>query len=252
MPVTPPADAKEDTMTSLIRNLGAALATVLVLQPAAAQAPAVPAPANVVTLSASASIELSMDWLTVVYGTTREGADAAAVQAQLRQALDAALAEARKAAKPGGEVQVRTGSFALTPRYAPKGGIGGWFGQAELVVEGRDTGAIAQLMGRIQTLSISRVGWSLSREAREKVDGEVTAQAITRFRSRADAVSRQFGFSGWAVREVSVGSNEPSPGLPQPTMRVQAMRATAAEESLPVEAGKALVTATVSGAVQMK
>jgi hypothetical protein len=49
-----------------------------------------------------------------------------------------------------------------------------------------------------------------------------------------------------------VSSNEPAP--PQPMMRVQAMRAgvAVAEESLPVEAGKALVTVTVAGTVQMK
>lgn len=240
-------------MKPLSRQACAAAAAALALGPlgpAAAQGQAPAQPANVVALSASATVEMTMDWLTVVYGTTREGADAAAVQAQLRQALEAALVEARKAAKPGGDVQVRTGAFALNPRYAPKGGINGWIGQAELVVEGRDTGAIAQTMGRIQTLSVSRVGWSLSREAREKVEGEVTAQAIARFRSRAEAVARQFGFSGYAVREVNVSGNEPPVGV-QPMLRGRAMAAESSDASLPVEAGKAQVTAMVSGTVQM-
>ena len=47
--------------------------------------------------------------------TTREGQDAATVQSQLKQALDAALAEARKAARPG-QVEVQTGNFSLYPR----------------------------------------------------------------------------------------------------------------------------------------
>jgi predicted secreted protein len=219
--------------------------------PAAAQGQGQPAPAeNVVSLSATATVEMGMDWLTVVYGTNRDGADAATVQAQLRQALDTALAEARKAAKPGGEVQVRTGGFYLNPRYAPKGGINGWQGGVELIVEGRDTQAIAALMGRIQTLTISRVGWSLSREAREKVEGDVTAQAIMRFRARAEAVSKSFGLSSYSIREVNVSANEPQGGM-APMMRARGM-AAAQEESLPVEAGKAQVTATVSGTVQMK
>ncbi|MBL8342769.1 MAG: SIMPL domain-containing protein [Rubrivivax sp.] len=208
-----------------------------------------PQPANVVSLSATATMELTMDWLTVVFNTQREGTDAAAVQSQLRQALDTALAEARKAARPG-EVLVRTGAFTLHPRYGQKGGISGWQGHAELVIEGRDTPTIAQMMGRIQTLTIGRVGWSLSREAREKVEGEVAAQAIARFRTRADAVARQFGLSGYTIREVSVTGNEPG-GPPVVMMRTQAAR-SGADESLPVEAGKAQVTATVSGTVQMK
>lgn len=225
-----------------------ALAAVAALGQAGAQS--LPPPQNVVSLNASATVEVSKDWLTVVLATTREGTDAAAVQSQLKQALDTALAEARKLAKPG-QVEVQTGGFSLQPRYAPKGGINGWQGSAELIVEGRDTPAIAQLAGRVQSLSIARVGFSLSREAREKVEADVTAQAITRFRSRAEAVARQFGFGGYVVREVTVASNEPQAGM-VPMMRVQAARASMADEALPVEAGKASVTATVNGSVQMK
>jgi predicted secreted protein len=216
---------------------------------AQAQAPQLTPPQNLVSLSASATVELSRDWLTIVLATTREGSEAAGVQGQLRQALDAALTEARNAARPG-QVEVQTGGFSLAPRYAPKGGIAGWQGSAELIVQGRDTQAIAQLAGRLQTLSIARVGFSLSREARERVEAEVTAEAIARFRSRADAVSQQFGFDGYTVREVNVSSD---PGLMQspPLMRAQAARMPA-DDALPVEAGKALVSATVSGSVQMR
>ncbi len=208
---------------------------------------------NVVSLSASASVEVQKDWLAIVFSTTREGADAAAVQSQLRQALDAALIEARKIAKPG-QVEVQTGGFSLYPRYSQKPNaapvINGWQGSTELVVEGRDVQAISLLTGRIATLTIGRVAFSLSREAREKVEADVAAQAISRFRARAEAVSKQFGFSGYTVREVAVNTESPGPA-PMPMMRAQAMRASA-EESLPVEAGKASVTAQVSGSVQMR
>jgi predicted secreted protein len=231
------------------------------------QAQTLPAPQNVLGLNASASVEVTKDWLTVVFATAREGSDAASVQSQLRQALETALAEARKAAQPG-QVEVQTGAFSLMPRYAPPtpplpatptrpgtpgspGGIVGWQGSAELVVEGRDAQAIAQLSGRIRSVSIARVGWGLSREARQKVEADVTAQAIERFRAQADAVSRQFGFGGWSVREVQLSSDLPGGAVPQLLMSAKAMRG-GADEALPVEAGKATVTATVSGSVQMK
>jgi predicted secreted protein len=213
----------------------------------AASAQHAPPLQNVVSLSASATVEVTKDLLTVVFSTTREGSDAGTVQSQLKQALDAALLEARKVAKPG-QVEVQTGNFALYPRYAPKGGINGWQGSAELVVEGRDTQAVAQLAGRIATMSIARVGFSLSREAREKVDAEVSALAINNFRARAETTSRHFGFSGYTLREVQVSGNEG--GGPIPMMRAQASR-MAADEALPVEAGKASVSVMVSGSVQM-
>jgi predicted secreted protein len=233
----------------MLESARVATAVALLALAASSHAQTQPPPQNVASLTASATIEVTKDLLTVAFSTSREGTDAAVVQSQLKQAVDAALAEARKVAKPG-QLDVQTGNFQLYPRYAPKGGITGWQGNAELVVEGRDVAAIAALTGRVQTMTIARVGFSLSREAREKVDGEATAQAIARFRAKADAVSRQFGYGGYMIREVSVISNEPGPGV-VPLMRAQASRGIAADETLPVEAGKANVTATVSGSVQM-
>jgi len=111
--------------------------------------------------------------------------------------------------------------------------------------------AIAQLSGRIGSMTLSRVGYSLSREAREKVEAEVTAQAITRFRARAAELARQFGYGNYALREVNVSAD--ASGEIQPRARDMMMMAKAASsEALPVEAGKGTVTATVSGSIQMK
>ena len=230
-------------------GMRAAVGSALLFGALAAAADTPAPPQNVVSLSATATVDVPQDWLTVVFSTTREGADAGVVQGQLKQLLEAALTEARKAAKPG-QVEVRTGGFSLQPRYAPKGGIAAWQGSTELIVEGRDTQAIAQLTSRVPGLSISRVGYSLSREARQKVEGDVTAQAIEQFRARAMTVSRQFGFTGYTVREVNVGTDSPGGG-PVPMMRVQASRAMSDEMALPTEAGKASVNATVNGSVQM-
>jgi predicted secreted protein len=206
---------------------------------------------GVLNLSASATLEVPRDWMSLALSASREGADAAAVQAQLKQAVDAALAEARKLAKPG-QVEVQTGSFSVYPRYNQKGTLTGWSGTTELLVEGRDMASIGQLTGRISTMTISRVSYSLSREAREQVEAEVSAQAISKFRSRAEEQSRQFGYAGYHVREVHVsvdagqGSN-----LPQPRVML-AMARSSEGDALPVEAGKGTVTAMVNGSVQMK
>ena len=215
---------------------------------AAAQAQT-PAPQGVVSLTASASVEVTKDLLTVALNATREGSDATTVQAQLKQALDAALAEAKKAARPG-QLDVQTGNFSLYPRYAPKGGINGWQGTAELVIEGRDMPAIGALTGRISTMTIARVGYGVSRELQEKVEGDVVAQAIARYRARAADYAKQFGYSGYVIREVNVNSAEPQGYAPVPMMRAKVMSASA-DEALPVEAGKATLTASVNGTVQM-
>jgi predicted secreted protein len=235
------AQSRSFLAAGLLAGAGAALA----------QAPVVTtvAPQNVVVLQASATIEVPKDQLSITFSTTREGLDAGVVQSQLKQALDAALAEARKAARPG-QLEVQTGPFSLYPRYSPKGGPNGWTGSAELVVEGRDMQAISQLSGRIQTLTIANTRFGLSREAREAVEADATAQAINRFKAKAEQVARQFGFGGWSLREVQVQGADMPVNL-QPMMRARALRPAADDDSLPLEAGKAAVTATVSGSVQL-
>lgn len=216
--------------------------------------PSAPPTSGVLSLSSSASVEVTKDLLAVVFSAAREGSEAQAVQAELKQALDAALGEARKVAKPG-QVEVQTGSFSLHPRYAPpvKGAapaISGWQGTAELIVQGKDIAALAQLSGRIRTMTVARVGYTLSREAREKVEADVTAQAIAGWRTKAAHMAKQFGYSGYEVREVNVSTNESQP--PMQPMQLRTMRSAAvADESLPTEAGKGDVTATVNGSVQM-
>lgn len=224
--------------------------------PAPGTAPGMPVPpANLMSLSASASTEVTMDTLSVTLSVTREGADAGIVQSQLRQALEGALTEARKAARPKA-LEVQTGAFSLSPRYAPASNrtaapsIVGWVGRAELLIEGRDLQAVAQLSGRLPNMTVAQVRFALSREAREQAEEAITQQAISRFRARADSYARQFGFAGYQIREVQVGLQEPLPIMARAPM-VRAAAMAAPEEALPVEAGKATVSSTVSGAVQM-
>jgi predicted secreted protein len=110
---------------------------------------------------------------------------------------------------------------------------------------------IAQLSGRISSMTIARVEYGLSREAREKVEGEVSAQAVARFRARADALAKQFGYGGYAIREVNVSTDGAVPP-PMPYARAGMMKAESADMALPTEPGKGSVTANVSGSVQMK
>lgn len=207
-------------------------------------------PQGVVSLSASATVEVTKDLLSVVLSTSKDGQDAATVQTQLKQSLDAALTEARKVARPG-QIDVQTGNFSLFPRYAPKGGLAGWQGYAELVIEGKDMSGIGALSGRITTMSVARVAQGVSRELREKVESELAAQAITRFRAKAADYAKQFGYAGYVIREVNVGSTEPPGFAPMPMVRAAKSMAMSADESMPVEAGKASLAVSVSGSVQL-
>ena len=211
-------------------------------------------PQNVVQLSANGAVDVQQDLLVLTLSTTRDGKDASVVQAQVREALDKAVLEARRGAEPG-QMEVRTGNFSLFPRYSQgtggqSGQINGWQGSAELVLEGRDFARITQTAARVNTMTIQQVAFDLSREQRAKVERDAQVQAIENFKQQAMELTRAFGFGNYTLREVSVNSNNFAPG---PRPRVMAMQAKSALEDAPiaVEAGKSTVTVNVSGSVQM-
>ena len=210
-----------------------------------------PAPVqNVVSLSASGAVEVTQDLLAITLNATRDGADAAVVQSQLKTVLDAALAEARKAAQPG-QMDVRTGNFSLFPRYDKANKISGWLGTAELVLEGRDFPRIAATGGKIPNMTIANIGFGLSREQRAKVEGEAQTKAIEQFKAQATEIARNFGFSAFTFREVAVNSHDNQEVRPR--MMAMAKGASMSSDApIPVEAGKSTVVVNVSGSVQMR
>jgi predicted secreted protein len=215
----------------------------------AAPAQTLPPPQNVLQLQASGTVEVQQDLLQLRLSTSRDGSDPAAVQAQLKTALEAALAQARKGAQAG-QMDVRTGNFALYPRHNRDGRITGWTGTAELVLEGRDFPRITQVAGAIQSMTLGGISFGLSREQRARVETEAQAQAIEGFKAKAAELAKGFGFTGYTLREVAVNSNEPGFA---PRMRMMAAESKAAADSpVPVEPGKATVVVTVSGSVQLR
>ena len=210
-----------------------ALAAALALGHAAtAAAQTLPPPQNVVQLSADGQVEVPQDLLSMTLSTTKEGGDAAAVQGQLKAALDAALAEARKSAQPG-QLDVRTGNFSLYPRYNKDGKIANWSGTVELVLDGRDFPRITGVAGRISTLTVARIGFGLSREQRAKVEGEAQALAIERFKAKAAELAKNFGFARYTLREVAVNSSDSSP-MPRPRMMAAEAKSFASDSAVPV------------------
>lgn len=218
---------------------------------AGASAQVLPPPQNVLQLQTTGTVEVQQDLLQMTLHATRDGADAATIQSQLKTALDAALAEARKTAQPG-QMDVRTGNFSIYPRHNRDGRIGGWTGTAELVLEGRDFARITQAAGKIQTMTLAGVSFGLSREQRAKVETEAQAIAIDRFKAKAAELAKAFNFSGYTLREVAVNASEPGFMPKQMRMAAQDARMASAEAAVPVEPGKSAVTVNVSGSVQLK
>ena len=163
------------TLYSKPQSLSRSMAAGLVLAAAAAtgsQAWAQSAghsaekPTNVVQLAAQGVVEVKQDWMTATLSTTKDGRDAATVQAQLQKAVEAAMTTC--VPMRAGQMEVSTGSFSISPRYGNNSKLEGWQGQADIVLQGRDFVRITQAAAKVQGMTLSGTSFGLSREARER------------------------------------------------------------------------------------
>ena len=150
-------------------------------------------------------------------------------------------------------MQVHSGSFGVYPRQDDQGKIKGWQGRAEVVLEGRDFARISQAAAQVQDMAVSSMGFGLSRGGRQKVLEQAQADAIGQFKQRASFLAKQFGFSGYTLREVNVNTQD---GFYAPRMQRAGLVMAVAEKAdmaspVPVEAGKEQVTVQVSGSIQL-
>ena len=202
-----------------------------------------------VALSASASVQIAQDVLTLSLTTTREGADAQTVQNQLKSALDNALTLAKREAKSS-LMEVRTGRFGLSPRYDRNGKMTGWQGSAELVLQGRDFARMGEIAGKLQTLTVANASFGLTPGQRQSAETSAQSQAIEQFRQRASEAAKSFGFSTYTLLDANISAGDSGGG--HPLMMAKSARMEAADAPLPMEAGLTSVTVTVAGSVQLK
>jgi predicted secreted protein len=205
---------------------------------------------NIVHLAASGVVDVPQDLLSVTLSTLREGSDANAVQSQLKQAVDTALAELKPHEKVGA-MEVRTGNFSLTPRWGRDGKSTGWQGQAEVALEGGDFARITAAVGNVRTLTVSQLSFGLGRAQRAKAERDAQDLAIEGFKSRAGEIARGFGFPGFTLREVSVQANEQGGG-PRPRMMAMEARSGASASPVPADAGNTSIVVTVTGSIQLR
>ncbi|MGA4048888.1 SIMPL domain-containing protein [Ralstonia nicotianae] len=225
------------------------LGTAVMATSALAQTPSAAAggwtpPSGVLSLDAQAVAEVPTDTVTLTLGAEQEGADPGAISASLSRKAEDVIAQAKRTAG----VQAETGGFNIYPNTDRNGKINVWRGRAEVRITSKDFAAASKLAGQLANqMQVQNVNFTLSREARTAAETKLVDQAVSTFRDKAQVTTKLFGYTSYAIREVRVSEGS------TPSSRTWALRAAAMTDSspVPIEGGKAQVTVTVSGAVQM-
>ena len=205
-----------------------------------------------ISLAATATTELAHDWVQVRLAAQREGTDATTVQRQLKNDVDSALSQLRPLTEAG-QFQVASGSLSLHPRFGRDGKTNGWQGSAEVLVEGRDVTRISQATGAVQTMVIQGLQFSVSQQARAKAEEQLQTQAIERFKTKAQAAAHAFGFGGFQLVQVQVGSTDQGNQFARPYLAMAAAKSALPDQApVPMEPGRTQVQLSVSGTVQLR
>ena len=200
---------------------------------------------NVVTLDASATVEVPTDTLTITLFSEEQGPDPAELATRINARLEQALATAK--ATTG--VDARSGQYQTFPVYDRASQITGWRVRAEMVIESRDFKTAGMLAGRLQpALKLGAMVFSLSRAARERAEAALLAEALAKYQAKAQVIAKTLGFPGYTLGQINVHSEGPV-FPPQPMPRVMAMAADGSAGPVPTEGGKNAVTVSVSGSV---
>lgn len=165
----------------------------------------------------------------------------------LAKKVSGLIASALRTAKPYAAIKTRTGTTFSRPNYGKNGRIDGWNMRSELDLETRDTAALSELLGKLQTtLGVGQIVLAPSPETRQKAEDGATLDAIAAFRAKARVVADALG-KPYRIRQMSIQGAAPPPIMP---LRRSAMMSAVAEPA-PIEAGESTIGVTVSGQIEL-
>ena len=207
--------------------------------------------ADVLELEASVTSEVVPDLVVVNLAVVREGPEVPALTKAVNEALARAFADAK--AVPG--VIAANAGYSTTPRFDTRGSTStrtGWTVTGAIVLKSKDFDALGTLVGKLsQTLNITGSGFEISPDLRAREDAALIERGARAFQDKATAATRAFGYAGYSIRQVNVGSaGQNGNGRVFAPMAQYAMAKSAAP--MPIEAGPVTLSLSVNGSVQMR
>jgi predicted secreted protein len=172
-----------------------------------------------------------------------------ATPGELSKRVNSLIADGLKTARGYSNIKTQSGATNTYPVYTKGGKIDAWRMRSELTIESIDTSALSELLGKLQaSLGVSSIIMQPAPETRKKAENEAMLDAVTAFKSRAKLLADALG-KPYRIKQLSVNSSGRPPVMPM--MRASAGFASAESSPMPMEAGESLISANVSGQIEL-
>lgn len=214
---------------------------------------------NIVEFAESANLEITRDTMTAYFSIASEGKDRATVNKAFQKKFN----DFNKAVQ-NNKLQTEILNRSASPRYEYNNGKRiqtGGEEEAVFKVESKDFDAINRLIDEtLQTATLNRIGFSISKEKREAAVDQVSKAAILRFKDRAQDLAKTLGFSNYKIVKLNlghIGNRSIDNGFARAKMmnaEAAMFKRSASDENNAIQApspGSEEISITVNGLVQM-
>jgi len=207
-------------------------------------------------ISAEASREVANDEMNVIMRVDRQSEDLATANRDALARINALLERARAVAgiesslSGVGSNPVHAESRQADGKTERK--ITGWHVHADATLKSRDVQALSKLIGELgEDARILSVGFTVSKEARAKVEAELLVEASKAFNERAAMIAKSLGYNGFEIERINVGTA----GMPRPYRPVAQeamMMKSAAAPDFADSVGESTLSANANGQVWLR
>lgn len=201
---------------------------------------------NVISLDAEARREVANDLMRASLFAEMNDVDAA----KLANNINNKMHEAKKLAGGYPTIRFSAGDNQTYPVYDQKNRMTGWRSRAEVRLECRDFRQCSELIGKLQGfLQLGSWEFTIADETRQRVESELTTEAIAAFRGKAEVVSKAFKSKSYRIVNMALNSRMPY----APRMAYAKAGVMAAEAAPPMaDGGTGSVMVTVNGSIQVQ
>lgn len=209
---------------------------------------------TVITLAADAFKEVPQDRVILTLTKEARGNDPKALADEVNKAINQVM----ESGKGNQQLQLQSGAYNLWPQpdYDDNGKRTAkvtYVVNGEVIVSSKDMVEATRFVEQVsEQMNLSNIAFEMSREVRQEVENEIRAAAIQAFQAKARAITREFGFDNYDIKNVRLEDSSMVQS-PKPRLGVaKAAMAQSADFSGPaLSAGKERVTITVSGEIAL-
>lgn len=170
---------------------------------------------------------------------------------ELKKSVSENLNKVLELAKKQSGIDVSADGISNFADYDNKGKVIGWVAEGGISLQSKNFDAIANVLENLgDNVAIRYVDFSVSPEKLASLEDEMTVEIIKQFQHKAELIQKSLNAQKYQLSDVHLNTPNGENHRPEPRFYMaEAKMASSSADSIPLEAGKATISANASGKV---